>query len=281
MIGHLCIPAIDEKPASISKKIVTDILRRELGFGGLVITDALTMNALNDFRHIYTQCIQAGVDILLHPSDPDIVAQELSIAVHEKLITHEQLDETVSRILKVKEKLKRLKKTEVKYQEHISLSLKISDKSVSLLKNTPGILPLIDQSKIFVALGGEKKWAQSSLFNNYFENVFMLSNGSFSEKGKERGSSYEIGIFALFTSIAAWKGNAGIHPNEQNEILRNMRKCKYSPVVSFGNPYLLRNFQNAHVLVAAYEPSNQAQNAVIRCLQGEIEFQGKLPVKLD
>ena len=87
MMGHLSIPSIDTLPASLSIKIVTDLLRKQLGFTGLVMTDALNMSALNEFDNVPAKSINAGNDIILHPTDPIKTADELKHAVDTGLIT--------------------------------------------------------------------------------------------------------------------------------------------------------------------------------------------------
>ena len=81
MVGHLSIPAIDTLPATISIKIITNLLRKELSYEGLVLTDALNMSALNKEKHVSAQCINAGVDILLHPANADSTVKELLQAI--------------------------------------------------------------------------------------------------------------------------------------------------------------------------------------------------------
>src|SRR3990172_11327557 len=72
MVGHLQIPALDSIPATLSRKVITGLLREGLGFHGLVLTDALNMSALSGIENLAAKCIHAGVDILLHPSDAEL-----------------------------------------------------------------------------------------------------------------------------------------------------------------------------------------------------------------
>jgi len=90
----------------------------------------------------------------------------------------------------------------------------------------------------------------------------------------------ELLIIAIFTIVAAWKGSSGISDKEKRKIIELIKQPKSLIVISFGSPYVLRHFKEADILIAAYEPSEQAQMAVIKCLKGEIDFQGKLPVKI-
>ena len=104
MIGHIALPQItkDNTPATLSKKIVTDILKKDMKYDGLIITDALNMGALtNDYtdEEIYTKAINAGVDLLLMPN-----GSKKTISLIKKNIKEERIDESVRKILTFKYK---------------------------------------------------------------------------------------------------------------------------------------------------------------------------------
>ncbi len=105
MMGHLILPDIDGQPALMSYKIVTEILREELGFDGVVITDSLEMQAMTDHYgsgEIAVKAVQAGVDLLLSPQSLDKAVTALTQAVEDGAITQERLDESVLRVLRLK-----------------------------------------------------------------------------------------------------------------------------------------------------------------------------------
>lgn len=285
MVGHLNIPAIDSKPASLSKKIITDLLRKELGFEGLVLTDALNMNALKDFEYVPAECIKAGADILLHPGDADKTVEELRGAIGKNMISEKDIDRAVNRILRIKDRLQNitttlypllvrgeLKEGEVEYQSHKVLSANITDMSITLLKGTEGLLPISDEDEVHVVLAEENKFFESSPFKLFFMNVSTLDD--------IKDIKHKIALFAIFTSISAGKGTSGIDDKEREQICRLIKKAKNSIVISFGCPYVLRYFNDADMLIAAYETIEQAQKAVIKCLKGEVDFKGRLPVKI-
>jgi len=272
MIGHLSIPAIDYKPASLSKKIISGILREKLGFEGLVLTDALNMNALKDIKNVSVQCIKAGADILLHPVKADLTVKELISAVRTGVIAEEQIDSTINRILKIKEKIK-YDKQHFSYENHEKLSYLITEMSITIVKNTAGILPTSEGNKTHLVFCGDNKFFESSPLKTYFKDISTITD-TLELKNK-------IAIFAIFTSVAAWRGSSGIDEDEKDRINELIGKAENSIVISFGNPYILRYFKRADVLIAAYEPTEQAQKAVIKCLTGEMDFKGRLPVKLD
>jgi len=105
MTGHIIVPEIDDLPATLSRTLITDILRNELGFEGVVITDSLIMNAISrrfDAGFIAVTAIGAGVDIILTPENVDETISALSDAVKRGDISEGRIDESVSRIIRLK-----------------------------------------------------------------------------------------------------------------------------------------------------------------------------------
>ena len=107
MVGHISAPAVtgDDTPASLSSVMVTDVLRNQLGFHGVVITDAMNMGAVTgtySSADAAVTAIQAGVDMILMPQDYETAYNGLLQAVQDGTITEERIDESVERIVKVK-----------------------------------------------------------------------------------------------------------------------------------------------------------------------------------
>lgn len=285
MIGHLSIPSIDDLPASLSPKIIKGLLRDKLGFHGLVLTDALTMNALRGIKNISGKCIKAGADILLHPVDPDLAAQEITDALDSKLITEEDINRAIRRILKIKEKIRKYEIIGIDYETHRKLSSTVTERSITLIKDTPGILPLSDKQNISVIFAGDDTFFSSSPLHKSYTKVLRAGQqdiGRITEaKETEAEGLNDVIIFIIFVSIAAWKGSSGLEEGEKRTIRSLMKTAKQSVVVSFGNPYILRHFQEADILITAYDVTEQAQIAVKKCLEGKIDFQGHLPVSIN
>ncbi|MDD4036003.1 MAG: glycoside hydrolase family 3 protein [Bacilli bacterium] len=110
MIGHIAVPELtgDDTPASLSKEVITNLLKGELGFKGLVITDALNMGALtNNYSsdEIIIKAINAGTDILLMPGSSKKTIEKIKIALAKKQISEVQIEESVRKILKLKFKM--------------------------------------------------------------------------------------------------------------------------------------------------------------------------------
>ena len=270
MAGHLSIPAIDTLPTTVSRKMI-ELLREELGYEGLIMADALNMNALKELGDVAVQCVKAGYDIILHPADATLTVEELERAVSSGDIEEVKIDTALERIFKYKSKIVNKQSTEPDYKKHEELFRSISDRAVTLVKDTAGILPLVDLQN-------------TSLVYTFDENRHALSvlKGSFPKAYNinEYDNEDETVVLALFTSIAAWAGSSGIR-YEEIEVIKNIiNKAGNSIVISFGSPYLLRNFEAADILIASYDSSGQAQASVIKCLRGEFIFQGRLPVEL-
>ena len=109
MVGHLQVPQVipDDTPASLSSVMITDILRNELGFDGLVITDSLSMGAVTEYytsAEAAVMCIQAGGDMLLIPEDFHQAYQGVLDAVNNQTLSEERINESLTRILRVKYK---------------------------------------------------------------------------------------------------------------------------------------------------------------------------------
>lgn len=277
MVGHLSVPAIDSLPASLSRKIVAGLLREKLGFKGLALTDALNMGALKDIKDVSVRCIKAGVDILLHPENPSHTVKELMRAIKEKTLDASVIDIAVARILMAKAGLSNppslpFRKGElsiVNYKEHESLSRHISEMSVTLVKGKIRDIP-IDKSKTHMIFCGDEELFTHSILKEHFKNT--------SEIKKTKTLKADITVFAVFTSVSAWKGTSGIEDWEKEKILKLIKEAKKSIVISFGSPYVLRDFKDADMLISAYEESVNAERAVMKCLKKKLPFKGSLPV---
>ncbi|MCX4255104.1 MAG: beta-N-acetylhexosaminidase [Bacilli bacterium] len=107
MVGHLALPKItnDYTPASLSKQVVTDLLKNELGYKNLIITDALNMKAItNNYseKQIYELAINAGVDILLMPNDPILAFNSIKKSLEERTINETTITKSVEKIIALK-----------------------------------------------------------------------------------------------------------------------------------------------------------------------------------
>jgi beta-N-acetylhexosaminidase len=272
MVGHLLIPSIDLNPASLSGKIITDILRSELGFDGIVLTDALNMHALQDIKDAAVQCLLAGADILLHPENTEGTVGEVLEGLASKKVAEEQLDAALQRIMTAKKRFQKFVRRPIDYEHHNALASLITEMSISLVQKKAGLLPIAGRDTVQMIFAGAPELFQASPLKNCCTAWSIAAEGL--------GAEQDICIFAVFTNIAAWKGSSGIKDDEKKQIQDLMRRSRHSIVISFGSPYVLRHFPEADVLIAAYEATEQAQTAAVKCLEGLMDFKGRLPVDL-
>ena len=272
MTGHLSIPAIDKLPATVSEKIIK-LLRGELGYEGLIMTDAINMDALSEVGDVAVKCVNAGYDIILHPVDADSTVRELESSVISREIKEAKIDTAVERILKYKSKIACRQRHSPDYTEHEKLFKVISDRAVTIVKNTPGFLPLTDLQNISLVYTFDENRHNLSVLKKTFQRA-----GSIAEC--KSADLSETVVLALFTSIAAWEGSSGIRDEEIYIVNKFIQDAGRSIVISFGSPYVLKYFEEADILIAAYDSYGQAQSSVLKCLKGEVSFQGRLPVEL-
>ena len=172
MMGHLHIPALDSAVSSISYPIVTELLKEELGFKGMIVTDALTMKGVSEnmeSAEIALAAYKAGVDILLKPGDIIASIDRLEEAMNSGECDLADLDERVKKTLRMKARFGMLERNydatvdttgiseRVKKPEHMALVQEMADKSMTLIDNKLDIIPLDITKKIaYVAYNAKR-----------------------------------------------------------------------------------------------------------------------------
>lgn len=259
MVGHLLFPFLDKKPASLSKKIVGGLLRAEMGFEGVVMTDALTMGALSGERNVSVNALMAGIDILLLPSDPEASKKEIMRAIVEKMLSEEDIAEKVGRL----KSLWRKKGGEERRGKPLKgdTTRQLTEASITLVK---GMFRPVSVTEYSLALFGIKAMCEASPLRRVFK-----------EWKQEKKT-----LIAIFTENSSISEHTDLDGEQIRRIKDMIRRSEHVILVSFGSPYVLSHFQEAHVLIAAYDTNELVQHALLRTLRGEIEFKGMLPVSL-
>src|SRR5713226_4001639 len=306
MTGHLNVPALEpdpNTPATLSRNILTDVLRKQLGFQGLIVTDAMDMSGIT-VRYApgeaAVRAVVAGADCLLMPPVPDAAFEALQVAVKSRRISKERLDASVRRILQAKARLalntNRLADVNAINQKFGSAAWQkeaqeISDRGVTLLRDTPHRLPL-DATKPSRALllafyADPEPYPGEDLERELrarFDSVTTLRADtrfvSASILKLPPPESYDVAILALFGRVSDRKGNVDV-PAEQAALAEQIYKAgKPVITVGFGSPYLIERFPQAETWLAAFGISDVAQISVARALFGQIPVHGKLPVTI-
>ena len=306
MTGHLSVPAFEpdpNTPATLSAHILTDLLRNDLRFQGLVVTDAMDMGGITvRFApgEAAVRAVLAGADCLLMPPVPDAAFAALQHAVKAGRISRERLDASVRRILEAKARvglnkarLVDLNAINSKFGEP-SWQLQaqqISDRGITLLRDTPHRLPL-DGTKpsraLLVALYADPEPVPGEdlerELRRRFDSVISVRADTRFRKAANLKlpplDSYDVAILALFVRVSDRKGNVDV-PEEQAALAEQLYNSgKPVVTIAFGSPYLIERFPHAETWLSVFGISDVAQVSMARALFGEIPVQGHLPVTI-
>ena len=306
MTAHLNVPALEpdpNTPATLSHNILTGVLRHELGFQGLVVTDAMDMGGIT-VRYApgdaAVRAFLAGADALLMPPVPDAAYDALLAAVNAGQISEGRLDESVRRILEAKARLgldeNRLVDVNglnekfglASWQEEAQ---RISDRGITLLRDTPHRLPL-DGTKATRALllclyADPEPYPGEDLereLRSRFDSLTTLRADTKFARAEvlklPSPDSYDVAILALFVRVSDRKGDVDV-PGDQIPLIEQVYKSgKPVITVALGSPYLIERFPQAETWIAAFGISDVAQISVSHAIFGQIPIQGHLPVTI-
>ncbi len=307
MTAHIVFPALDstpDLPATLSPNIVTKLLRKELGFEGLIVTDAMTMDGITKLyapEEAAVKALQAGVDMILKTPAEEEVIEALIQAVQRGEIPEEKIDASVRRILEAKARLglhkKRLVDIEVldeilASESHMRLAEQMFENAITLVKNDDQVLPLNDPEKKIAVFslssdpGGyytgrtfiqEVEERSSDLISFYAE---AFTGEEFLRQGMEQAKDADIIVFTLFSARQARKGSVDLSLNHIQMVQEASKGDAPVVVISFGSPYFLKHFPQVDVYVCVYRWTQEAQIAAVKALFGDIEIMGRLPVSL-
>jgi beta-N-acetylhexosaminidase len=291
-------------PATLSSKIQTDLLRRDLGFKGLIVSDAMSMSGLTLYvtqEEAGVQAFLAGADLLEKPADTDAMIRGLRNAVKSGRISETRLDESVRKILAWKHELGLFKQkiTPIDQMDRIisnkatyALAEEIANKAVTLVRNEENLIPLDKSQKIFVlgvSNGFDGENTSAALTNLLrangvkFGSVVLQENSSPETiaRARDGAAKADIVIAAMYGRVRSGAKNSVGLPDSGVAILRDLlAKNKKVIGLSFGNPYILQSFPTLKTYVVAYGDMTPLQRASGRTMLGLLETNGKLPITL-
>ncbi len=304
MTAHLAVPALEKAdlPATLSSVILTKLLREELGFRGIIVTDALEMGGVAKGFTVgdaAVRAIEAGADVLLMPSDPDAAIDAVVDAVESGRLTRARIEESVRRVLMAKARvgLDRQKVVNLKAigkaisrPDALAAAQRTADRAITLVKNEAAAVPLHDPSRtLFLLMSENKAGDEGQLFSDELKkrgitaNVRILSpqltDADLSDVEQQARNADEV-VAAAFVSVAAYSNNVALRGKYPELMTRLAAAGKPVVLVSLGNPYLLRNFPAVAAYIATYSTVPVSETAAVRALFGEIAIQGKLPVSI-
>lgn len=303
MPGHITLPSYQKEqfpngmklPATLSYELISKLLKKEMGFTGVVVTDALDMGGFNGWyknRDIsQIESFKAGCDMMLWPTRNYV--NDMIEAIENGYITMERLDDAVSRILTMKEKLGLFEKK----QGYIELSnndkrfvanvqQKTAESSITLIRDVGGFFPLSSQKTKSIAVvpitHHEPAFEEAELLCRELEdkgfNVTYFKDGMTDEDI----DASDIIIQALFSRPFRPMGFLDFHSDEAQKVADSLKYGgEKTIVVSFGSPYFGEQyFERALTYVNAYSMLSPSVKAFVRAAVGEIEFTQFSPVQL-
>jgi beta-N-acetylhexosaminidase len=306
MTAHVAVPEVtgDNMPSTLSPKITTDLLRRELGFNGIVVTDSLGMGAITKGfpgGEAAVRAIKAGADVALLTPDPKLAIDALEQAVKKGELTESRIDESVRRLLHAKYRLGLVKQRFVDPQAvnrlveepgNLREAQRVAERAITLLRNEGNVLPLdagrADRA-LFVVIAADDDEEEGRTFvpevqrrakNAYVIKADPRTTAREYDELLAQAAKAETIIIAPFVKRAALKGTVAL-PDAQADFVRKLVATgKPVAVIGFGSPYLVRQFDRVPVYATAYAIEDVAQAAGVRALFGEVPIQGRLPVRV-
>ena len=297
MVAHLKVPSLEPRsnyPSSISYNVVTDILQKELGFKGLIFTDALNMKSVSNFKlpsEINFEAFMAGNDVLLFPADIPSTIEKFKLAYSANLFSEERLAFSVKKILKFKYKagLNSYKPividnlyTDLNSSKNDALQYELYENAVTVLKNTTAILPIknLDKQKIaYVKIGDDSNDAFVLTLKKYAE-VTVVEDANL-DSLQVKLKPFTTVIIGYHKSDVAFKDD----DLKSNDLYKINFLAKNNNVILdvFAKPYSLlpiTNFDAIEGLVVSYQNNAIAQIVSAELIFGAIEAKGKLPVSI-
>jgi beta-N-acetylhexosaminidase len=330
MVAHIALPQIDNEqvkplkdyqggdaepgteivsesayvPATLSAKVQTGILRNEMGFKGLIVSDAMSMSGLTLYftqEEAGVRAFLAGTDILEKPENVDAMIRGLKAAVASGRIPMTRLDESVRRQLAWKhavglteQKITPLDQIDriVAGPDSTKLTDEIAEKAVTLVRQESGVLPLDRNAKVAV-LGISNGFDGPGTMGSFagtlrsgglkFSQAYLQENSLAEQTAAARKAVNEadIVIVGLYGRVRSGAANSVGIPENGAAILREALAAGKKVIgISFGNPYILSSFPEMKTYIVAYGDMSSLQRATAKGLLGQQGFTGKLPISL-
>ena len=304
MTAHIAVPEISGEtiPATLSKPVLTGLLRNELGFDGIVFTDAMDMVAVDRLfpgGEAAVRAVLAGADVILMPRDVKQAIDAIVKAIDDGRLTEARLDESVSRLLRLKEDLGLAEDRTVPIEmiprvvgvpEHMEMAREIAELSITLIRNQRDLLPLLGTRRARVmsvsfrdpgdVLSG--RYFDSRLRETYPRLVSRSVDESTNSEAYDdlltRAGRSDLVVVSVYSNFA---GRVEL-PDATVEFVNALARRRVTHVlISFGNPYLISLFPDAQVYLLAWSSAQVSQQAAADALFGGIAITGRSPIGME
>jgi beta-N-acetylhexosaminidase len=312
MTTHIRLPALDPTeglPATLSRPIVTGLLRKQLGFDGLVFTDSMSMYAIsrrfgND--KAAAMAVGAGVDVVLDPPDPEAALRGVRQAVERGEIAREQVDRSVERLLRTKARLglQRARTVDVEAvpaalggRAREAVAAEVASKAVTLVKDDRGQVPLRlpagTRMLVLSVIDYASGWREGPPGRVFVPEMKKRFPETTAIEVTDRTTAAEMDLIralarrsdaivaATYVRVAAGSARLGLG-EPQIALLEQLAADKAKPMatVAFGSPYVGDLAPKVPAVLLTYEYGDAPEAAAVRALCGEAPIGGKLPVTI-
>ncbi len=312
MSAHIALPAYMKgkrglevlRPASINKRLNLQLLRKDMGFEGLIISDATPMAGLTSYsareQHV-PEVIENGCDVFLFSPNPKADLEFMLKGLKEKRLTEQRLEESVTRILALKaalglhkmsldDRIKPLNEVReiVKSKKHLAIAAEAAEKSITLVKDVKKLLPLSPTKYKRVTLidrgapnmfGGPRK--EMKVFAEELRNRGFEIN-SFDPANLPSKDNTDLLLYVIATESSMGLSHIHIDWFTEHQGFRGGMERFWHDVptlmISFGHPYFLRDAPRVPAYVNAYSTTEVVQRAAAAALCSNAKMQGKSPV---
>src|SRR6185369_4488589 len=292
-------------PTTLSP-IMNGILRKDLNFDGLIVTDAMSMSGLTIYftqEEASVRALEAGADLLLKPADVDAAFRGVHEAVKKGRLTEQRIEASTRKVLAAKYDLglvqQRITPLEgidraVAGKEANELADDIAGDAITLVRNDAKVLPLTLQStsRIFnlaITNGDDRTtiaqpfiWAMTRQ-RIKVETTVLDDRSSDAEvkKAIEGAARADLVMVSMYGRVRSGQARSVALPEPGTKALNELIERKIPLVgISFGNPYILMSFPKLQTYLVAYGDMPSLQEATARGLAGQIDIGGRLPISL-
>uniref|UniRef100_UPI003217A9C4 glycoside hydrolase family 3 N-terminal domain-containing protein n=1 Tax=uncultured Draconibacterium sp. TaxID=1573823 RepID=UPI003217A9C4 len=301
MSAHLNVPSLDNsgKPSSLSKKVINDYLRTEIGFKGFVVTDAITMKGVQtESGEAEFEAIKAGNDMVEFVPDLEKAINRIKVAISKNQISEKEIDEKCRTILALKRwaglneyKPANLKNLTARLNSPYFevTNRKLIKGSFTVLTNNDA-LPVqnLEKEKIAtVMIGSNQTSAFQKMLEKYTEVAHFTLSKDASEKDwanlRQKLENYSL-IIAGIDGIHKYGSKKYGTTEIQRKAVTELVESNKSIFVFFGNAYALKHFENIHhskALILAHQNNQLNQELAAQLVFGAFTANGKLPVTID
>ncbi|MFB6099163.1 MAG: glycoside hydrolase family 3 N-terminal domain-containing protein [Salinibacter sp.] len=309
MTGHLALPklAADSVPASLSRPLTHGLLREDLGFDGLVVTDALNMEAVTrtfGVGETAVRVLESGADLLLMSTNPWVAHHAIRKAVETGRLDTTEITDSVRRLLETKQQLGLHEQRQVPLEttrrrvgrrSHEVLARTIARESLTLLRNQDDLLPLTppEQYKALVITLSDSKYpgvgdtfidrlrGRPAIETLDTRRLDPRSDSADAADHLAAASKYDVVIVPSFLRVQAWSGSIGLSDRHHNFLEDLVRRGPPVAFVAFGNPYAPTGLTpSPDAILAAYGSNAVSQRAAAQALVGAAGTPGRLPVTI-